>query len=103
MAQLTSEKDATVDAMRELRNSVAELNEVLGLSHVEEARLCTLGVELRNQVSALHNEKENNLNIGTAQGVSAQLGQGQTGPRRHHWRVGVAGCIQGDGVERSQG
>ena len=102
VAQLTSEKDATVDAMRELRNSVAELNEVLGLSHVEEAWLCTLGVELRNQVSALHNEKENNLNIGTAQCVSAQLG-GQTGPRRHHWRGGVAVCVQGDGVERSQG
>ena len=61
VAQLTSEKDATVDAMRELRNSVAEFKEALGLSHVEEARLCTLGVELRDQVVALHNEKENNL------------------------------------------
>ena len=61
MAQLTSEKDATVDAMRELRNSVAELNEALGLSHVKEARLCALGVELRDQVAALHNEKESNL------------------------------------------
>ena len=61
MAQLTSDKDAAVDAMRELRNSVVELNEALGLSHVEKARLCTLGVELREQVAALTNEKETNL------------------------------------------
>ena len=60
MAQLASEKDAAVDSMRELRNSVAELNEALGLSHVEEARLCALGVELREQVAALINEKETN-------------------------------------------
>ena len=56
-----SEKDETIVAMRELRNSVAELHKALGLSHVEEARLCTLGVELRDQVAALHNEKEQNL------------------------------------------
>ena len=61
VAQLSSEKDTAVDAMRELRNSVAELNEALGLSHVEEARLCTFGVELREQVAALTNEKETNL------------------------------------------
>jgi len=61
VAQLTSEKDAAVDAMRELTNSVTELNEALGLSHVEEARLCTLGVELREQVAALTNEKETDL------------------------------------------
>jgi hypothetical protein len=53
VAQLAIEKAATVDAMRELRTNVAELNEALGLSHVEEARLCTLGVELREQVAAL--------------------------------------------------
>jgi len=40
---------------------VAELNEALGLSHVEEARLCALGVELREQVAALAGEKETNL------------------------------------------
>ena len=39
VAQLACEKDATVDSIRELRNSVAELNEALGLSHVEEASL----------------------------------------------------------------
>ena len=61
VAQLTSDKDAAVDAMRELRNSVVELNEALDLSHVEKARLCTLGVELREQVAALTNEKETNL------------------------------------------
>ena len=61
VAQLAIEKAATVDAMRELRNNVAELNEALGLSHVEEARLCTLGVELREQVAALTNEKETNM------------------------------------------
>jgi len=54
-------KDTTVEAMKELRNSVAEHNEALDLSHMEEARLCTLGVELRDKVAALHNEKENNL------------------------------------------
>ncbi len=54
-------KDATVEAMKELRNSVAEHNEALDLSHMEEARLCTLGVELRDKVVALHNEKEKNL------------------------------------------
>jgi len=56
-----SEKDETIIAMRELRNSLAELHEALGLSHVEEARLYTLGVELPDQVAALHNEKEQNL------------------------------------------
>jgi len=61
VAQLASEKSAPVDAMRELRSSVAELNEALGLSHVEEATLCTLGVELREQVEALTNKKESNL------------------------------------------
>jgi hypothetical protein len=61
VAQLTIEKDAAVGAMRELRTSVAELNEALGLSHVEEARLCALGVELREQVAALASEKETNL------------------------------------------
>ncbi len=40
---------------------MAERNEALGLSHVEEARLCTLGVELREQVAAMTNEKESNL------------------------------------------
>ena len=59
VAQLATEKAATVDAMKELRNNVAELNEALGLSHVEEARLCTLGVELREQVET--NKKESNL------------------------------------------
>jgi hypothetical protein len=62
VAQLTSEKDLTVVvAMRELWNSVTALNEALGLSHVEKARLCTLGVELRGQVAALTSEKEQNL------------------------------------------
>jgi len=56
-----SEKDETIIAMRELRNCLAELHEALGLSHVEEARLYTLGVELPDQVAALHNEKEQNL------------------------------------------
>ena len=60
MAQLACDKDAASDSIRELRNSVAELNEALGLSHVEEARLCALGVELREQVAALTNEKETN-------------------------------------------
>jgi predicted flap endonuclease-1-like 5' DNA nuclease len=51
---------------REGRNNrryerVEELNEALGLSNVEEARLYTLGVELPDQVAALHNEKEQNL------------------------------------------
>lgn len=40
---------------------MAELNEALGLSHMEEARLCALGVELREQVAALAGEKETNL------------------------------------------
>jgi hypothetical protein len=61
VAQLTIEKDGTVVTVRELRNSVAELNEALGLSHVEEARLCTLGVELRGTIAALTSEKEQNL------------------------------------------
>jgi hypothetical protein len=34
VAQLAIEKDGIVVAMRELRNSVAELNEALGLSHI---------------------------------------------------------------------
>jgi chromosome segregation ATPase len=61
VAQLTIEKDAAVGSMRELRSSMAELNEALGLSHVEEARPCAEGVELREQVAALAGEKETNL------------------------------------------
>jgi len=34
---------------------------VLGLSHAVEARLCSLGIELREQVAILTSEKEQNL------------------------------------------
>jgi hypothetical protein len=61
VAQLEIEKEGTVVAIRELRNSVAELNETLGLSHAEEARLCALGVEQREQIAPLTGEKAQNF------------------------------------------
>ena len=73
VAQLASEKDETVVAMKELRNRVAELNEALVLSHAEE------------------------------EAEPHQLGQRKTGPQLHHRSVRAAGCVQGDGVGRNQG
>ena len=60
---------------KRIKNSVAELNEALGLSHVEEARLCALGVELREQVAALTSEKETNTGkVGDPESLSFYVG-----------------------------
>jgi len=61
VAQLMGEKDALVVEVKELRVERAELNDALGLSHVEEARLGALGVELQGQVAALTHERDQNM------------------------------------------
>jgi len=55
------EKDAVVVELKELRVERAELNDALGQSHVEEARLGALVGELQGQIAALTIEKEQDL------------------------------------------
>jgi len=61
VAQLVGEKDAAAVEVKEFRVESAELNDALGLSHAEEARLSALGVELQEQLAALTVEKEQSV------------------------------------------
>jgi len=61
VAQFVSEKDAVVFELKELRIECAELNDALGSSHAEVARLGALSEELRKQLAVVTAAKEQDM------------------------------------------
>lgn len=84
VVQLGNNKEGSAATIKALRTSEAELKEALGLVHMVEDRLCSMGVKLRGLIATLTNDKEQNLISWTLEegGVGRSQGGAGSGPDR---------------------